>query len=207
LVNAIPKDGTTFDIQSFFTSFTLDLSTDVFLGSSTNLLSSKDEDRTDGQQFAKAFDYAPRALAGLDEYNIFNMVRKRIFGDRQLEESLADVHKFMDTVLDKPLQPQDSMQQEKQSFVGALLNSGRSRSDVKYDVINAILAGRETEAAYLSSIWYVLSTRPDIYNKLRDEISILEGKAPTKEDLHRLPYLQQVLQEGMSYATLERWSS
>jgi enediyne biosynthesis protein E7 len=91
----------------------------------------------------------------------------------------------------------DAAQLNDDSFLAALVRAERSREEIKYDILNIVLAGKGTMTAFLSSIWYVVSQRPDIYEKLRAEIAVLGDQTPTKEDLHRLPYLQKVLQEGI----------
>jgi cytochrome P450 len=207
LLKVLPKNGTTVDIQPVFASFTLDVSTNVFLGTSTNLLSSSDADQTEGQEFAKAFDHAQRNLVGLGDSSVLTTVGELLTGHRLLHQSLDTVNKFVDKILDRSLQQreitseQESLDQpHDESLLDTLLRTGRSRIDVKQDIINLVVAGKDSTAAYLSSIWYMLSKYPDVYQKLRDEIGILENKPPTKEDLHRFPYLQMVLQEGKSEA-------
>jgi cytochrome P450 len=201
LKNAVPKNGTKFDMQQLFGSFTLDVSTDVFLGTSTNLLSLKEADRTEGQRFANAFDYAQCTLIGAGSSSVFEFVRKLIFGDTELKTSLEVVDKFVDEILDRALQHklehEASGPSHDDSFLSALMAAGRSKSDIKYDVINVLAAGKDTTTAYISSTWYMLSKHPEVYQRLCDEISVLEGKAPTKKDLNCFPYLQMVLQEGV----------
>jgi cytochrome P450 len=189
-------------MQQLFASLTLDVSTEVFFGASTHLLSSKQAERTEGQEFAEAFDYAQRTLVGTEDYNVFKLLGKLFFGDRKLRLSLHVIEKFVDKILDRALLERDvraeqEVPAEEKSLPDALLGVGRSRKDIKDDIINLVLAGKDATAAVLSSTWYMLSQHPDVYEKLRDEISVLEGRPPAKEDLPRFSYLQMVLQEGM----------
>lgn len=203
LIATVPNDGSTIDIQRSFSSFTLDISTELFLGTSTNLLSASESVHAEGQQFAAAFDYAQRAVSGIDDFSLFSLVTKWLLGDRRLKESVKYIHGFVDQVLERaidssaaPPKQDPTWQQGEKIFFHTLLGEGRAREDIKYDILNIILAGKDTMAAFLSSIWYVLSQRPDVYEKIRDEISVLDGRRPTKEDLNRFPYLRMVLQEG-----------
>lgn len=203
LVASVPDDGSTTDIQKSLSSFTLDISTDLFLGTSTNLLSSSKSANARERKFAAAFDYAQRALSGFDDFNIFSFIWKTVWGDRQLRDSLQCIHHFVDRVLEQAVSAGaeqtkgDPTQQEAEKILfQTLLDQGRPSEDVKYDILNIILAGRETMAACLSSIWYVLSQRPDVCDKIRAEISVLGNRRPTKEDLNRFTYLRMVLQEG-----------
>lgn len=60
------------------------------------------------------------------------------------------------------------------------------------------LAGHETTATTLSWTWMLLSQNPDIYAKLEAEIEqVLNGHAPTADDVQRLPYCNAVIKEAL----------
>jgi cytochrome P450 len=60
------------------------------------------------------------------------------------------------------------------------------------------LAGHETTATTLSWAWLLLSRNPDIYARLEAEIEqVLNGRAPTAEDVQRLPYCNAVIKEAL----------
>ena len=61
-----------------------------------------------------------------------------------------------------------------------------------------ILGGRDTSASTMSSLFWILARRPDVVEKLRAEISGLNGRKPTWEEMKELKYLNMVLKEGMS---------
>jgi cytochrome P450 len=196
LIKSIPDDGSTIDLQQSFSFFTTDVATDLFLGTSTNLLSSA-TDGPEAQQFAAAFDYAQRAASGIDAFDVKNLPWKLLFGAGHLKKCINMIHVFIDKVLDEAIasraDPDDHNGQK--AFLPALLDDGRSREDVKYDILNVTLAGKDTMSSFLSSIWYVLSQRPDIVDKIREEISVLDGRPPTREDIGGFRYLHTVLQE------------
>jgi len=198
LIKTIPADGSTIDLQKSFSSFTIDIATDLFLGTSTNLLSLSGPDHPEAQEFAAAFDYAQRAASGADNFRIRTLLWKLVFGDTRLKGCIESIHTFIDVILDRAIVEQegDMKAQGDKAFLPALLDDGRTREDVKYDILNITLAGKDTMASFLSSIWYVLSQRPDIVDKIREEISGLDGRQPTKEEIGGFKYLHMVLQEG-----------
>lgn len=60
------------------------------------------------------------------------------------------------------------------------------------------LAGHETSANALTWTLFLLSQHPDIYHNVCDELAnILDGNAPTIDQLNRLPYLEAVINESM----------
>jgi cytochrome P450 len=60
------------------------------------------------------------------------------------------------------------------------------------------LAGHETTATTLSWAWQLLSQSPAAYAKLEAEIEeVLNGQAPTADDVQRLPYCNAVIKEAL----------
>ncbi len=66
------------------------------------------------------------------------------------------------------------------------------------EAMTIFLAGHETTANALTWTWYLLAQNPEAETKLHAELdAVLGGRAPTAEDLPRLPYTEQVLAEAM----------
>jgi cytochrome P450 len=62
--------------------------------------------------------------------------------------------------------------------------------------ITTFFAGHETTARTMTFTWYALDQNPEVAEKLHTELdTVLEDRAPTLEDLHRLPYTLQVIKE------------
>ena len=77
---------------------------------------------------------------------------------------------------------------------------GNRMSDrqLRDEVMTIILAGHETTAIALSWTWYLLGNHPEAEAKLTAELEeVLDGRAPTVEDLPRLPYADAVIKESM----------
>ena len=69
---------------------------------------------------------------------------------------------------------------------------------VRDEVMTLFLAGHETTANALTWTWYLLSEHTEVETKLHEELdSVLEGRAPTVEDVPRLRYTEMVLMESM----------
>lgn len=65
-------------------------------------------------------------------------------------------------------------------------------------ILTFLAAGHETTAITLVWTFYLLSQYPRVRVKLQDEIrSVLAGRAPTLDNLAKLPYLDWVLSESM----------
>jgi cytochrome P450 len=73
------------------------------------------------------------------------------------------------------------------------------RRRLRDELITILLAGHETTAATLSFAWYEMSQQPEIGERMREEVRQVLGDdgMPEYEDLHRLTYTTQVIQETM----------
>jgi cytochrome P450 len=75
---------------------------------------------------------------------------------------------------------------------------GMSDLQLKDESLILFVAGHETSANALAWTWYLLSRHPEVERKLLEEVlEVLGERDVTFEDLHRLPYTLQVIQESM----------
>ena len=59
-----------------------------------------------------------------------------------------------------------------------------------------VFAGHETTALMLTWAFVLFRKRPDIVAQLKEEVDrVLCGRAPTAEDLQKMPYMRRVLDE------------
>jgi cytochrome P450 len=66
------------------------------------------------------------------------------------------------------------------------------------ETITLFLAGHETTANTLSWTWWLLAQNPAVEKRFHEELDgVLGGRAPTVEDLPKLPYLGHVLTESL----------
>jgi cytochrome P450 len=76
--------------------------------------------------------------------------------------------------------------------------SGLTDRDVRDEIMTLMLAGHETTANALAWTWYLLSQHPDAEARLLAEVDAAIGdRLPTVEDLPRMPWTLQVIEEAM----------
>ncbi|MEO1372758.1 MAG: cytochrome P450 [Cyanobacteria bacterium J06635_10] len=82
--------------------------------------------------------------------------------------------------------------------------SRMTNRQLRDEVATLISAGHETTANTLSWAWLLLGENPDVRTKLDEELrTVLQGNAPTVEDLQRLPYTTMVIKETLRvYSTV-----
>ncbi len=115
-----------------------------------------------------------KAIAGLDKI-IYGMIAER----RASESDVGDLLSML-------LMARDEDD-----------GTGMTDKQVRDEAMTIFLAGHETTANAATWMWYLLAKNPDVYQKLRDEVAILQGIPPTLEDLPKLPYTLQIFKEAM----------
>lgn len=75
---------------------------------------------------------------------------------------------------------------------------GMSDRQVRDEAMTIFLAGHETTANALSWMFYLLSRSPEVERQWHRELDdVLGGRAPTLDDIERLPVTEQVITETM----------
>jgi cytochrome P450 len=76
--------------------------------------------------------------------------------------------------------------------------TGMTDEQLGNEVLTMLLAGHETTATTLSWTWGLLTQHPEVEAKLHAEVdAVLGGRSPTAEDVPRLPYTKQIIEEVM----------
>jgi cytochrome P450 len=115
-----------------------------------------------------------RAVRRLDEI-VYAIIRKRRASDHDAGDLL-------------------SMLLDAQDEDGSRMTDRQLRDEA----LTLILAGHETTAISLSWTWYLLAQHPEVEANLWRELDeVLGGRAPSVDDLPRLPYTEMVVKESM----------
>lgn len=88
--------------------------------------------------------------------------------------------------------------------LGMLVSSSRAQGDefddrsLRDQLLSLFFAGHETSAVSLSWIHYLLSQHHEVRARVQREVrDVLDGRAPTAEDLPKLEYTEQVINESL----------
>jgi cytochrome P450 len=120
-------------------------------------------------------------------------------GERKFRRALAALDRSVRHVIDsgRGKTSQDSllsMLLEARDEQGQPLSEAALRDEV----VTLFIAGHETSALAVTWMMCLLDGRPDVRARLRDEVdSVLGGRAPTFEDVSKLVYVRQVVDESL----------
>ena len=113
----------------------------------------------------------------------------------------AFVNQYIEEALALPQEELDKKTNHDQgyTFLHALASYTRDRQVLRDQIVAVLLAGRDTTAMTLSWLFFELSRRPNVVNKLRQEIFDFVGmnRMPTYSDLKSMRYLQHTINETL----------
>lgn len=82
------------------------------------------------------------------------------------------------------------------SFLRDLARATDDKGKIRGELLSLLLAGRDTTASLLSSLFYHISRRPDVWAKVGEEVAALDGRRPTYAELRDLTYAKYCINEG-----------
>lgn len=116
------------------------------------------------------------------------------------------MHAFADSIIQEAMQRQSSPDSDKSKhvndkeryvFLHELIKQTQDPHTLRSELLNVLLAGRDTTAGLLSNTWFELARRPDIWAKLRAEVEQLHGEHPDYAQIKDMKYLRWVLNEAL----------
>ncbi|KAK4053493.1 hypothetical protein OIV83_001660 [Microbotryomycetes sp. JL201] len=115
------------------------------------------------------------------------------------EPHLRVINSFVDNLVLNGLNKQRSTKgnEEVETLLDHLISETRDPKMLRDEVLNILLAARDTTQATLTSSLYVLAQNPEICKRLRSEILAVvpKGATPTYEDVKDVRYLRLFLNE------------
>ncbi|KAF9880164.1 n-alkane-inducible cytochrome P450 [Colletotrichum karsti] len=201
LFSLLPRDGkTVVDLQELFFRYTIDSATEFLFGQSVGSLKETQE----GPDFAGAFHYAQKATIIRGMLGPLRM----FWRDQEADRCNRICRDFARPFVDEAFRAvearkgnrevrQDETGREKRIFSHELASRTADGHRVLDEVMNVLLAGRDTTASLLSNLFFMLAKHPAIWAKLREEVACLQGRIPTYEELRNLPYVQYCMNESL----------
>ncbi|KAI9374211.1 cytochrome P450 [Aspergillus egyptiacus] len=199
----IPTDGSTVDLQDLFFGFTIDSATEFLFGHNVHSLKKRISGvADDGPDFAQAFNYSQDHIAKDTRFGPLRFLNR----DPKAVESNRVCHEMVEQFVDKAMRVREKYDEEKAMdeneqrrylFLNGLARQTGDRTRIRDELMNVLLAGRDTTASLLSNMFFMLAKHPQVWTKLQEEVATLNGAAPTYEQLRNLKYVKYCLNESL----------
>ncbi|MCJ1472396.1 hypothetical protein MMC13_001044 [Lambiella insularis] len=191
LLDRVPRDGSTVDLQPLFRSFFLDTFSEFLFGKSTNTLTEAKSDVFDVEQFLSSLQSALQACGTRMFMGKFSFL---LGPAGAMKRSCKNVHDAIDKLVEDALQ--NRQKKTSDTFLDMLMESTQDRVEIRYQVLNILLPGYDSNALGLSQIFFQLARNPDVWSKLREEIMTLDqSQTLTFKDVRSLKYFRCVVTE------------
>ncbi|KAF6229070.1 hypothetical protein HO133_007184 [Letharia lupina] len=195
LLERLPLDGSTVDLQPLFHMLSLDASTEFIFGESFNSLGPNGMS-IERQKFLDAFNYA---ITGIDKrlwlrsWNPF--IRNKRFWHCC---AIAQAH-FDKAVETCALQRSSRYADELKDpvLVHELLEQTDDRLFIRHQLMNTFLPSHDSIGVLLTNVFFVLARQPMVWFKLQEEVTSIGDSELNASDLKKLIYLQAVIQETL----------
>lgn len=200
-------NGSKFDIQELFYRFTVDTSTEFLFGQSCDglldeLIGEYPEEQFEGQfEFLPAFNRAQEICATRAWLQQWYW----IINPSDFKRNIKIVHNFADFYVKKAINLTDEELEKKLDGYVFLYELAKQTKDpvvLRDQLLNIMIAGRDTTASLMLFTMFELSKRPDVWEKLKEEIHTKFGAGEdarvediTFETLKKCNYLKYVINE------------
>lgn len=200
LLEQLPDDGSTIDLESHFFKLTLDATTEFLLGRSTNSLAPEKLKSDADVRFAIAIN---DALDGTGN-PLRHGLKWAFLPDLKFNRSIIHVRGVIDELVSAArasylsgARAAEMDESGQYNVLSAVAAESANLPQIRDDLINLLLAGRDTTATLLTNVLCVITKRPDIMATLRASISHLHNSPPTYAQLKDLSYIRHCLDESL----------
>lgn len=211
------RSGYPVDFQDLISRFTLDSATEFLFGNCVHSLSAglpyphnvaATEALTGkakiAENFAQAFADAQTIIAQRPRKSwVWPLFE--IFKDKTTEP-MRIVNSFIDPLLKEAIAKKQSHANEEKdvdnddtTLLDHLVQMTTDPVVLRDEILNILIAGRDTTAGTLTVAMYLLSTHPHVMTRLREEVMTQVGPTdrPTCDQIRSMKYLRAVLNETM----------
>ncbi|EIW84585.1 cytochrome P450 [Coniophora puteana RWD-64-598 SS2] len=214
------RAGYAVDFQDWISRFTLDSATEFLFGNSVDSLSAglpypysvippeapSGRGRT-AEDFARAFSEAQFVIAQRPRkgwvWPLFE-----VFGDKS-EPAMRVVNAYIEPILQEAIERQkalsavekkaDTEVADDDTVLDHLVRQTTDLVVLKDEILNIMIAGRDTTAATMTFVMYFLAMHPDVLSRLREEVLTKIGPSnrPTYDGIRDMKYLRAVINETL----------
>jgi len=198
LLQNMPTNDETVDLQELFHMFTMDTSAELLFGESTGSL--RAHKGGEAVRFAEAFEHGMADAVSRSRLSWAYY----LIPHPKAQKAIRFCRRFVDDYVERAMKAKTEppgKKDDKSKFVFLEELAKHEEVDaprIRNEVLNMLLAGRDTTAALLSNLWFALARHPQIWRRLQAEVDELNGDIPTYERLRDMKYIKCCVQESKS---------
>ncbi|CZR53583.1 related to n-alkane-inducible cytochrome P450 [Phialocephala subalpina] len=181
------------DVSDLSSRFAFDVVSDIFLEESANTL------KSEKFPFGEAMDKLQAYNTIRTCFGWFGSMMPTVF----LRGAMVEVEKYLklqvERIIAMPVYGTSDKEAQNNRLVDSLRSKCGSAKEMRDQLIAVLLAGKDPFGLTLAWALYELARHPEVVGKLKSEIAmtIELGRNPTSQDLHRMPYLKNIVQETL----------
>ncbi|CAL9042357.1 unnamed protein product, partial [Musa banksii] len=205
LLTRASRSGEVIDLQDVLERFAFDNTCSLAFDEDTMCLGG--EGGEEGKRFFHAFEEASRLCVerAKQPFPLVWRIKKwlHVGSERRLQEAMEIVHGFVD----RCMQSRGNRPTSGQDLLSRFTADGANSDEFVHDnLISFVLAGRDTTPAALTWFFWILSSRPDVVAKIREETKRIRTRQPeenggklafTMEELREMNYLHAAISESL----------
>ena len=129
-----------------------------------------------------------------------------LYKDKTWFDAVARVHSFVDGHIDKTLEqlrngktansPTGTTGDERNDLLWVMAKQLRDKKALRSQILAVFVPSNDTTSILISNAFYALARHPEVWKKLRKEVSSIDGTSLTFESLRSLKYLNWILNES-----------
>jgi cytochrome P450 len=193
-------------MKPLFNDLTMDFASELLFGRTAHALRQRREGKSE-EGLAYAFD---RGML----HATYSWILGRLhwlWRPAEYTRCRKTVHKYVDGFIAEALEKRQEGESEKERvlreggryvFLNALTGINQDPEMLRAQVLSIMLAGRDTTAALVSWIVWVLARENGMWERLQQEVNAnlgvgAESRLPTWQELKDMKYLQAIIHEGV----------
>ncbi|MCJ1382734.1 hypothetical protein MMC17_005847 [Xylographa soralifera] len=203
LMDRIPRDGRTVDMQPLLHRMFFDIATEFVFGKSMDSLAT--EAHPEAERFNKALDKAQAGVLQRRLAGSFSRIRYAF--DTSWKHAYDEVHAYVDervraalnatSFQDSTADPESDPTRKRYVLLYEMAKQIRDPIELRYQVLAVFIPGRDTTGILVSNALFHLARNQHLWPKLRETALALDLATLTFERLKSLKPFQHVLQETL----------
>jgi cytochrome P450 len=152
LLARLPEEAGVVDLQPLFFDFTLDTTTALLLGKSVYSLKTDGADEAENKEFAESFTIALEGLAKRFRIAPWHF----LYSPSKFRRACSKAHRFVENYIEERSLQKDINMDESSAFIDQVAQESATTTDLRDQLLNILLAGRDSTACCLSWTMYVV---------------------------------------------------